>query len=69
MVKYDSIPNRACAMLAVNYEDIVIFENLCFRPSTRKREVCVFKTSILETVFNEPACLVPHNAVYVMTEG
>ena len=38
--------------IASYYSACVRFENLCFRPSTRKREAGVFKTSTLGTVFN-----------------
>ena len=33
--------------------DIILFENLRFRPFTRKREVGVFKISTLESVFEK----------------
>ena len=32
--------------------DIIVFENLCFRPSTRKREASVFKALHLKDVFS-----------------
>ena len=32
--------------------DIIVFENLCFRPSTRKREASVFKALHLKNVFS-----------------
>ena len=31
---------------------IIVFENLCFRPSTRKREASVFKALHLKDVFS-----------------
>ena len=38
--KYDSIPYRACVILLVY--DFIVFENLRFRPSTRRREAKKF---------------------------
>ena len=32
--------------------DIIVFETLCFRPSTRKREASVFKALHLKDVFS-----------------
>ena len=40
--KYDSVTYGACVMLEVY--DIIVFENLRFRPSTRKWKAGVFKT-------------------------
>ena len=41
--KYDNIPYRACVMLLVY--DFIVFENLRFRPSTRRREASDIKHS------------------------
>ena len=53
--KYDSIRHRACVILVVNDVWHHCFENLRFRPSTRKRETGVFKFEIstLESVFEK----------------
>ena len=50
--------------------DIIVFENLCFRPSIRKRvEAVVFKNLHSGDRFWKAASFIPVNAVYTWTKG
>ena len=49
--------------------DIIVFENLRFRPHENE-EVAFLKKKIHSgDRFRKPACLVPENAAYLWTEG
>ena len=48
---------------------IIVFENLSFRPSIRKRQAAVFLRLGSRDRFRKPLFLVPENAIYVWTEG
>ena len=50
------------------YSDIVVFENLFFRPFRGKQEAGVFKNVHSEDGFGKPSFLVSEIAVYVLTE-
>ena len=49
--------------------DIIVLENLCFLPSTRKREFGVFKSPLWGPLSGDLFFLVPEKAVFVWTEG
>ena len=50
--------------------DIMVFENLCFRPSISKRvEAVVFKNLHSGNRFWKAASFTPINAVYTWTKG
>ena len=49
--------------------DIIVFENLLFRASTRKREAGVLKNVHSEDCVPKPAFFICLNPVYVWTDG
>ena len=49
--------------------DIIVFENLRFRPPTRKRKADYFKNLPFGTVFENLRFSVPQHGVYVWKEG